>query len=158
MMGNKDFTLKKYREGLINSVSAEDKNKFNEKIKFLIEENTQNQNEVNKSLQDTYSNFIEQLPNDANILEQEKRICKNLHSSEVKNFQNLMTEFQSLESDLKSTNETMILRSAEIALGHKLSPEEQMNIVQNPDTVQKMIQAKLGGQAHAKLQNADIDF
>lgn len=153
-----NYTLKKYREGLINSVSADDKKKFNEKIKVLIEENTQYQNEVNTSLQTTYNEFIEGLSNDANIIEQEKRICRNLHSSGVKHFQELMSEFQALESDLKSTNEAMILRSAEIALSRKLTPEEQMNIIQKPEIVQDMIQAKLGGQAHSKLVDAVRDL
>ena len=58
-----------------------------------------------------------------------------------------MLEFQSLESELKSTNENMILRSAELALGKNLSPEEKVNIIQNPEMAQKMVQEKLSGKA-----------
>ena len=69
-----------------------------------------------------------------------------------------MLEFQSLESELKSTNENMILRSAELALGKNLSPEEKVNIIQNPEMAQKMVQEKLSGKAHIQLQNAVKDL
>ena len=150
--------LRKLREGLISAVSAEDKNRFNDKIQSIIEESSQIQKVVKQSLEENFTSFIKELDVNQNILEQEKRISRNLHGSAVKQFQDLMLEFQSLESDLKSTNEGMILRSAEIALSRKLTKEEQMNILEKPDMVQSMIQAKLGGQAHTKLVNAVRDL
>lgn len=150
--------LRKLREGLVTAVSAEDKNRFNEKIQAIIAESSQVQSTVKQRLEENFTSFIKDLDLNSNLLEQEKRIARNLHGSTVKHFQDLMLEFQSLESDLKSTNEGMILRTAEIALSRKLSKEEEMNIVQNPDQVQEMIQAKLGGQAHTKLQNAVRDL
>lgn len=52
----------------------------------------------------------------------------------------------------------MIIRSAEIASGKKLTDEEKQNILMNPEMAQKMIQDKLSGQAHTKLQNAVRDL
>ena len=48
-----------------------------------------------------------------------------------------MIQFQSLESELKSINERMIIRSAEIASGKKLTDEEKKEIVLNPEMAQK---------------------
>ena len=150
--------LRKLREGLITAVSAEDKNRFNEKIQAIIEQSSGIQKTVKTKLEENFTSFIKDLDLNTNLLEQEKRIARNLHGSTVQHFQQLMLEFQSLESDLKSTNEGMILRTAEIALSRKLTKEEEMNIIQKPEAVQEMIQAKLGGQAHTKLQNAVRDL
>ena len=81
-----------------------------------------------------------------------------MHGATVKNFQDIMIQFQSLESELKSINENNIIRSAEIASGKKLSNEEKKEIVMNPEMAQKMIQEKLSGQSHTKLQNAVRDL
>ena len=107
---------------------------------------------------DNYVNFITDIEDNGNLSPQEKRISKNLHGATVKNFQDVMIQFQSLESELKSINENMIIRSAEIASGKKLTNEEKKEIVMNPEVAQKMIQDKLSGQAHTKLQNAVKDL
>lgn len=151
-------TLKKQKEVLMNSVSSEDKNKTNAKIQEVIGQNTQYQSKIKNILENNYNNFISDIEDNGNLSAQERRISKNLHGATVKNFQDIMIQFQSLESELKSINEGMIIRTAEIVSGKKLTNDEKQEIVQNPEMAQKMIQEKLSGQAHTKLQNAVRDL
>lgn len=53
----------------------------------------------------------------------------------MKHFQEVMLEFQSIESELKSSNQSMILRSAEIALSRPLTKEEEQNILAHPEVI-----------------------
>jgi len=147
--------LKKQKEILINSVSSEDKNKINTIIQNVI---SQHQSKIKIILLENYNNFISDIEDNGNLSAQERRISKNLHGATVKNFQDVMIQFQSLESELKSINENMIIRSAEIASGTKLTNEQKKEIIMNPEMAQKMIQEKLSGQAHTKLQNAVKDL
>ena len=133
-------------------------NKINAVIQNLISQNSQHQSKIKAILMENYNNFISDIEDNGNLSAQEKRISKNLHGATVKNFQDVMIQFQSLESELKSINENMIIRSAEIASGKKLTNEEKKEIVMNPEVAQKMIQDKLSGQAHTKLQNAVKDL
>ena len=158
LLKENNVKLKKQKEVLMNTVSSEDKNKINSTIQAIIEENSQHQNKVKKILEENSSNFISEIDDNTNLSNQERRISKNLHGATVKNFQNVMLEFQSLESELKSINQNMIIRSAEIVSGKKLTDEEKQNILMNPEMAQKMIQDKLSGQAHTKLQNAVRDL
>ena len=153
-----NITLKKQKEVLINSVSSEDKNKVNAIIQQIISQNSQHQSKIKNILEENYNNFISDIEDNGNLSPQERRISKNLHGATVKNFQDIMIQFQSLESELKSINENNIIRSAEIASGKKLSNEEKKEIVMNPEMAQKMIQEKLSGQSHTKLQNAVRDL
>ena len=153
-----NITLKKQKELLINSFSSEDRNKVNAIIQQVINQNTEYQSKIKKTLEENYVNFISDIEDNGNLYPQERRISKNLHGATVKNFQDAMIQFQSLESELKSINERMIIRSAEIASGKKLTDEEKKEIVLNPEMAQKMIQDKLSGQAHSKLQNAVRDL
>ena len=153
-----NITLKKQKEILIKSVASEDKNKVNAIIQQIISQNSQHQSKIKNILEENYNNFISDIEDNGNLSPQERRISKNLHGATVKNFQDIMIQFQSLESELKSINENMIIRSAEIASGKKLSNEEKKEIVMNPEMAQKMIQEKLSGQAHTKLQNAVRDL
>ena len=150
--------LRKLKEELSINVSNEDKTRINSRIQEIIETSSESQSNIKRILEENYANFIKHLDSNRNLFEQEKRISRNLHGSTVKNFQDVMLEFQSLESELKSTNENMILRSAELALGKNLSPEEKVNIIQNPEMAQKMVQEKLSGKAHIQLQNAVKDL
>ena len=150
--------LKKQKEILINSVSSEDKNKINTIIQNVISQNSQHQSKIKIILLENYNNFISDIEDNGNLSAQERRISKNLHGATVKNFQDVMIQFQSLESELKSINENMIIRSAEIASGTKLTNEQKKEIIMNPEMAQKMIQEKLSGQAHTKLQNAVKDL
>ena len=151
-------TLQKQKEILVNAFSSEDKNKVNAIIQQIINQNTEYQSKIKKTLDENYVNFITDIEDNGNLYPQERRISKNLHGATVKNFQDAMIQFQSLESELKSINERMIIRSAEIASGKKLTDEEKKEIVLNPEMAQKMIQDKLSGQAHSKLQNAVRDL
>jgi t-SNARE complex subunit (syntaxin) len=158
LLKENNLILKKQKEILINSVSSEDKNKINAIIQNVISQNSQHQSKIKVILLENYNNFISDIEDNGNLSPQEKRISKNLHGATVKNFQDVMIQFQSLESELKSINENMIIRSAEIASGKKLTNEEKKEIVMNPEVAQKMIQDKLSGQAHTKLQNAVKDL
>ena len=153
-----NMILQRQKELLMNSFSSEDRNKVNAVIQQIITQNTENQSKIKKTLEENYFNFINDIDDNNNLYPQERRISKNLHGATVKNFQDAMIQFQSLESELKSINERMIIRSAEIATGKQFTDEEKKEIVMNPETAQKMIQDKLSGQAHSKLQNAVRDL
>ena len=153
-----NIKLQKQKKPLVNSISPEDRNKLNLIIQQIISENTQYQSKVKKIIDENYVNFISDIQDNGNLYPQERRISKNLHGSTVKNFRNAMIQFQSVESELKSINENMIIRSAEFASGKKFTDEEKKEIVMNPEMAQKMIQDKLSGQAHTKLQNAVRDL
>ena len=117
--------LRSLKSLLIQSVAAEDKSKYNMKISSIIEESANIQKEIKTTLENNFKTFIKDLDINTNLFEQEKRISRNLHGATVKNFQDIMLEFQSLESDLKSTNEGMIIRSAEIVINRQLTREEK---------------------------------
>ena len=153
-----NIKLQKQKKLLVNSISPEDRNKLNLIIQQMISENTQYQSKIKKILDENYVNFISDIQDNGNLYPQERRISKNLHGSTVKNFKNAMIQFQSVESELKSINENMIIRSAEFASGKKFTDEEKKELVMNPEMAQKMIQDKLSGQAHTKLQNAVRDL
>ena len=153
-----NITLQKQKDVLINSLSSEDRNRVNLVIQQVITKNSEYQNKIKTILRENYVNFISEIDDNINLYPQERRISKNLHGSTVKNFQDTMIQFQSLEAELKSINERMIIRSAEIATGKQFTDEEKKEIVMNPEMAQKMIQDKLSGQAHSKLQNAVRDL
>ena len=150
--------LRSLKTLLMQSVTSEDKSKYNMKISSIIEESSNIQKEIKTTLENNFKTFIKDLDINTNLFEQEKRISRNLHGATVKNFQDIMLEFQSLESDLKSTNEGMIIRSAEIVINRQLTREEKKNIIESPEIAQKLIEEKLSGQAHSKLQNALQDL
>ena len=155
LKGNNE-TLRKQKEVLLNSVSSEDKMSVNAKIQEIISENSQYQSKTKNILEGNYNNFINEIEENANLSQQERRISKNLHGATVKNFQDVMLQFQSLESEIKSINENMIIRSAEIASGRKLSNEEKKELILDPAKAQEMMQEKLSG--HTVMQNAVKDL
>lgn len=155
LKGNNE-TLRKQKEVLLNSVSSEDKMSVNAKIQEIISENSQYQSKTKNILEGNYNNFINEIEENANLSQQERRISKNLHGATVKNFQDIMLQFQSLESEIKSINENMIIRSAEIASGRKLSNEEKKELILDPAKAQEMMQEKLSG--HTVMQNAVKDL
>ena len=155
LKGNNE-TLRKQKEILLNSVSSEDKMSVNAKIQEIISENSQYQSKTKSILEENYNNFINEIEENANLSQQERRISKNLHGATVKNFQDIMLQFQSLESEIKSINENMIIRSAEIASGRKLSNEEKKELILDPAKAQEMMQEKLSG--HTVMQNAVKDL
>ena len=150
--------LIKQKQILINSVSSDDRKKINSIIQEIISQNSQLNTKIKKLLEENYVSFIKEIDNNTNLSIQEKRISQNLHGATLKDFQDNLIQFQSLESELKSINENMIIRNAEIASGKKLTNEEKKEIIMNPEMAQKMIQEKLSGQAHTKLQNAVRDL
>ena len=155
LKGNNEI-LQKQKEVLLNSVSSEDKMAVNAKIQEIISENSQYQSKTKNILEQNYNNFINEIEENANLSQQERRISKNLHGATVKNFQDIMLQFQSLESEIKSINENMIIRSAEIASGRKLSNEEKKELILDPSKAQEMMQEKLSG--HTVMQNAVKDL
>jgi hypothetical protein len=109
-----------------------DKEKENSKtIDFLVTDSIQLQQKI-KLLIDMNSTFVKESEWNPSILEQEKRIVKNLQGSLVKNFQNILTDFGTVESDIKSIHQSKTIRSAEIFLGRTLDSAEKQNIVNDP--------------------------
>jgi hypothetical protein len=109
-----------------------EKEKENSKlIDLLVTESIQLQQKI-KLLIDMNSTFVKESDWNPSLLEQEKRIVKNLQGSLVKNFQNILTDFGTVESDIKSIHQSKTIRSAEIFLGRTLDPAEKQNIVNDP--------------------------
>ena len=151
--------LRKAKEALVMCVSQEEKKFKNKSIQEITEKNSKLQSVIKNRLDISYNTFIKDIASNVNIFEQERRICRNLHGSSVKNFQEAILEFQSLESELKSLNEGMIIRQAEIYLGgKKLTADEKISYLEHPEQVQELVQKALQGQAPMKLQNALNDL
>jgi hypothetical protein len=112
--------------------SLNDKEKENSKsIEFLVTDSIELQQKI-KIVIDMNSTFVKESDWNPSLLEQEKRIVKNLHGSLVKNFQNILTDFGTVESDIKSIHQNKTIRSAEIFLGRTLDAAEKQNIVNDP--------------------------
>ena len=130
--------LKKLKEELPISIGDRQKIVSNT-ISGTIEENIILQDKVKNAIQQNFDEFIKDLDLNSNVLEQEKRIARNLHGSTVKHFQDVVVDFQSIESDIKGINQAMIIRSAEIAMNRKLNKDEQETIINNPQVICSII-------------------
>ena len=75
-----------------------------------------------------------------------------------KKYQDCIIRFQNVESEIKNTMQTKIVRSAEIVLSRKLEEGERNEVINNPKVVQQLYEKKLTGTAHVKLQNAVADL
>ena len=126
--------LRQLKEELPTSIGERQKS-ISDTLSNITEENIILQEKIKNSISQNYDEFVKDLDVNSNILEQEKRIARNLHGATVKHFQDAMLDFQSIESDIKGVNQAMIVRSAEIAMSRKLSKEEQENIVNNPSVL-----------------------
>ena len=86
--------LRSLKTLLIQSVAAEDKSKYNMKISSIIEESSNIQKEIKTTLENNFKTFIKELDINTKLFEKEKRISRNLHRATVKNFKDIMLEFQ----------------------------------------------------------------
>ena len=62
-----NLTLQKQKEALINSFSAEDRNKLNTVIQQIISENTEYLSKIKKTLDENYVNFISDIEDNGNL-------------------------------------------------------------------------------------------
>ena len=100
LLKENNINLKKQKQILINSVSSDDRKKINSIIQEIISQNSQHQQRIKAILDQNYIDFIRDIDSNSNISPQERRISKNLHGATLKNFQDIMIQFQSLESEL----------------------------------------------------------
>lgn len=114
------------------------------KTKMIVEQNSKN--------------VVNDLDLNQNITEQEKRIIRNMHGSLIRQLQNAVSDFQAIEMSIKKINQEMIIRGAEIAMSRKLTEKEISNVIDDPTSVQAMIQEKINSKAHANLLNAVRDI
>jgi t-SNARE complex subunit (syntaxin) len=155
-------------------------NLFNNQLVNLKSELTTAIGEKQKSIHDTIQKKIDEIANlqqktkliiqkhsdeilkdlniIPNIVEQEKRIVRNLHGSLIKNFQETTENFQMIESEIRQMNQAMVIRTAEIAFSRKLNRDEQAEILNDPGVIQSYIDARLTGTAHSGLKNAVSDI
>lgn len=82
----------------------------------------------------------------------------NLFGSMARKYQSVSLKFQTIESEIRTIMQTKIVRNAEIVLGRNLNNEEKGEVLNDPATAQKLLQSKLTGTAHVKLQNAVSDL
>jgi len=62
-----------------------------------------------------------------------------LYSSIVKQFEDSITRFQEVQSEIKSFMQNQILRDAEIVMNKKLDDKEREEILNNPEVIYKFI-------------------
>jgi hypothetical protein len=114
-----------------------------QKMKIVIESNNQ---------------YVKEAENNQMLLEQEKRIINNLHGSMIKNYQEIVSEYQTASNEIKVNKQNKTLRNAEIVIGRKLQPNEKENIINDPKLIQEMLKSKLTEGASTKLINALSDL
>jgi len=51
---------------------------------------------------DGNTNYLKEIESNPDLLEQEKRIITNLHGSLIKHFQDVVSEYQIVQSDIKN--------------------------------------------------------
>jgi len=62
-----------------------------------------------------------------------------LYSSIVKQFEDSITRFQEVQSEIKSFMQNQILRDAEIVMNKKLDDKEREEILNNPEVIYRFI-------------------
>ena len=139
-------------------MGKEQTKKISEKINKIISD-VHTKQALMKGIIDSLDNMIKiSKENDNEKKDTEIRIRENLFYSMTKKYQDTCIKFQNIESDIKNIMQTKNIRSAEIVLGKKLSDEEKLEVINDPNYVQQLYGDKLTGGAHVKLQNAVSDL
>jgi hypothetical protein len=76
----------------------------------------------------------------------------------IKSFDDSLSKFQSVNSDIKNIMQDKILREATIFYKGQLSDEDKRKILENPEIVQEQMKSALTGKPHARLANAYNDI
>ncbi len=154
----KNDQLIKVKSEVENSMGKEQDQEISEKINKIISDVQAKQASM-KGIIDSLDNMIKiSKENDKDEKDVEIRIRENLFYSMTKKYQDTCIKFQNIESDIKNIMQTKNIRSAEIVLGKKLSDEEKLEVINDPNYVQQLYGDKLTGGAHVKLQNAVSDL
>ena len=154
----KNDQLIKVKSEVENSMGKEQDQEISEKINKKISDVQAKQASM-KGIIDSLDNMIKiSKENDNEKKDTEIRIRENLFYSMTKKYQDTCIKFQNIESDIKNIMQTKNIRSAEIVLGKKLSDEEKLELINDPNYVQQLYGDKLTGGAHVKLQNAVSDL
>ena len=150
--------LIKVKSEVENSMGKEQDQEISEKINKIISDIQAKQASM-KGIIDSLDNMIKiSKEKDKDEKDVEIRIRENLFYSMTKKYQDTCIKFQNIESDIKNIMQTKNIRSAEIVLGKKLSDEEKLEVINDPNYVQQLYGDKLTGGAHVKLQNAVSDL
>jgi len=88
----------------------------------------------------------------------ETRIKSNLYGAYSKLFQETITQFEDIQTEIKGKMQGKVLRDAEIVLNRKIDPSEREAILNDQAYVQKMLSDRLTGTGHIRLQNAVSDI
>ena len=150
--------LIKVKPEVENSIGKEQDQEILKKINKIISD-VQTKQASMKGIIDSLDNMIKiSKENDNEKKDTEIRIRENLFYSMTKKYQDTCIKFQNIESDIKNIMQTKNIRSAEIVLGKKLTDEEKLEVINDPNYVQQLYGDKLTGGAHVKLQNAVSDL
>jgi len=88
----------------------------------------------------------------------ETRIKSNLYGSYCKLFQDTISRFEDIQTEIKDRMQAKVLRDAKYVLNRELDPTERESVLRDPAYVQKLMADKLTGTGHIKLQNAVSDI
>jgi hypothetical protein len=94
-----------------------------------------------------------QKPNASDI-----RVKKNLYGTLIKSFDDSLSKYQSVNSDIKNIMQDKILREATIIYNGKLSDDDRKKILENPEILQDQMRMRLTDKPSAKLTNAYNDI
>lgn len=139
----------------VNDAMGEEDVEVSKKINSIINKVDDSKNKMDKiikSLKDQLN------PDETNKEQTEVRVKKNLFDSMIKKYQNTLQRFQDEEGEIKKNKETKLIRGAEIALGQDLNEEERKEVIENPQMVQQIYEAKLKQKPDVKLINAVQDL
>lgn len=141
-----------------NATGNEQQTAVSEKINRIVDEVQGRQNKMKTTIDELDEMVKAAKEDDKDGNKTETRVKQNLFGAMIKKYQSTCLRFQTLESEIKSIMQTKIVRSAEIALGRRLEDQEKIEVLNEPQTVQKLYENKLKGAAHVKLQNAVADL
>jgi len=83
----------------------------------------------------------------------ETRIKTNLYGAYSKLFQEVITKFEDVQTEIKGKMQGKVLRDAEIVLNRKIDPSEREAVLNDQAYVQKLLSDKLTGTGHIQLAN-----
>jgi hypothetical protein len=113
------------------SAVADKEKELSSAIDLLIRNSLDLQQKV-KLIIDSNSAYVEENQKNSMMLEQEKRIIVNLHGSLIRNFQDEVSDFQMIQSEIKNYKQNLTVRNAEIVIGRKLDNQEKESVVNDP--------------------------
>jgi len=145
------------REEIIIAVGQKEKT-ISMEIEGIVDSVLNLQQKANAVLKDLNKKLTTAKQEDAKNENSETRIKANLYGAYCKLFQETISKFEDLQTEIKGKMQGKVLRDAEIVLARKIDPAEREAVLSDQGYVQKLLSDKLTGAGHIKLQNTVSDL